>query len=236
MADNKPKSMADLFPGMTKEDIMAAIRKRTEKSVKPEAPQEKAVLSILIASTVDRRDMLVVLVNLLRYQIHLAGLEGKVKIMVKEDNKEMSIGAKRQLMLTLADSEYICFFDSDDLPRPNYVKKLWDALESKPDCVGFLIAMTTNGQNPQVCCHSLKYPQWKDKVDGYDYVRNVTHFNVVKTELALQAGFKDIRFGEDKDYADRLTPLCKTEVFIEEPIFDYMYTNTMPHNEKYGIK
>jgi hypothetical protein len=112
---------------------------------------------------------------------------------------------------------------------------LW-ALASKPDCLGYLIKMTTNSEREQVCCHSLRYPEWKDNVDGYDYVRNVTHFNVVRRDLALQVGFKDKRFGEDKIYSDAVTKLCKTEVFIDKVMFHYRYSNKVPHRKKYGIR
>jgi len=146
-----------------------------------------------------------------------SGLE--VEVLYEEDNKQISVGAKRQKLLERAMGKYVCYFDSDDWPFSYYVKMIVDALETGPDCVGFLIHMTTNNLNPQVCCHSLRYPVWKNKVDGYDYVRNVTHFNPVLRELALKVGFKDMRYGEDKIYSDAVTKLCKTEVFINKKIF-----------------
>ncbi len=173
------------------------------------------ILNILIATVVDRRKLFNPLLTEFNRQIKSAGLQGQVSVIYKEDRKEMSIGRKRQLLLEESNAEYIVFFDSDDRPRPHYVTSIVEALELKPDCVGMLIDMTTN---------------------GYDYVRNVTHFNPVRRDLALQAGFKDIRFGEDKDYSDRVTPLCKTEVFIEVPVFDYLFSSKEPFKQKYGIK
>ena len=226
----------------------------------------KFKLSILIATTTDRRIMFNSLCQEFFLQIEKAGFAGKgleewyVKVPTKkedgtegegmakaryrhkplvelvhiEDNREMSIGSKRQKLLELSKGEYIVFFDSDDYPKKNYVKELVKAIETKPDCVGFKIAMTTNGEKPQTCIHSLQYKAWK--TEGNTHYRNVTHFNCVRRDLALQVGFKDLRFGEDKDYSDRLTPLCKTEVFIDEFLFDYRYSNKQPHSEKYGIK
>jgi len=159
-----------------------------------------------------------------------------VEVLFEEDEKQMSVGAKSQKLLERSNGKYVVRFDSDDRPKPYYVEEIIKAIESNPDCVGFKIAMTTNGEKPEICCHSLKYKVWAENVDGYNYVRNVTHFNPVKREIALQVGFKDIRFGEDKDYSDRITPLCKTEVFIDKFMFDYRYSNAMNHNEKYGIK
>jgi hypothetical protein len=226
------------------------------------------ILSILIATTKDRRFMFNNLCQEFYRQIDLAGLAGKgleewyvkvtgvntdgteseaiaharythgslVELIFKEDNKEMSIGEKRQLLLEQAKGEYIVFFDSDDFPKDNYVTSIVKAIEQKPDCIGFKIAMLTNGKNPQTCCHSLKYKQWKNNTDGFDYVRSVTIFNPVKRDLALQVGFKSIRYGEDKDYSDRLTPICNKEIYLNDFLFEYRYSTAIPHAEKYGIK
>jgi hypothetical protein len=196
------------------------------------APESAPILEILIATVIDRRHLFGPLHAEFLKQAN--GLP--VDILWMEDNKEMPIGVKRQKLLDQATANYIVYFDSDDFPRPDYVSSILKALETRPDCVGFLIAMTTNGRNPKVCCHSLKYPVWAENVDGYDYVRNVTHFNPVKRSIAIQVGFPPLRFGEDKPYSDLVTQICKTEVFINRPLFDYRYSSRQPHKEKYGIK
>lgn len=160
----------------------------------------------------------------------------EVEVLFEEDNKQISVGAKRQKLLRRAKGDYIVFFDSDDWPSMFYVDDILKALLFEPDCVGFEINMTTNGVKPQVCCHSLRYPVWKENVDGYDYVRNVTHFNPVRRKLALKVGFPDLRYGEDKWYSDRVTKLCKHEVFIAKRMFHYRLSTKMSHKQKYGIR
>lgn len=191
----------------------------------------RPVWSILICTTINRRAMFDLLCVELKRQV-----EGKpVEILYEEDNKQMSVGKKRQKLLDRSIGHYISYFDSDDYPAPNYIDLVLEALESRPDCVGFLIRMTTNGEKEQVCCHSLRYPKWKEKVDGYDYVRNVSHFNMVRRDLAIRVGFKDQRYGEDVIYANAVTRLCKTEVFIPQFLFHYRYSTTEPFKKKYGI-
>lgn len=190
------------------------------------------LLSILVATTLDRRRLF----EKLYAELAAQAAGQPVEILFEEDNKQLSIGAKRQKLLNRATGEYICFFDSDDWPFRSYTSLILKALESKPDCVGMLIHMTTNNVRPQTCCHSLRYPVWKNNIDGYDYVRNVTHFNPCRIDLALQVGFKDIRHGEDKLYSDAVTKLCKEEVFINQKLFHYRYSNKMNHKIKYGIK
>lgn len=196
------------------------------------------ILSILIATTEDRHEMFMELMMEFQKQIRLLNATDKIEIIPFEDNKEISIGAKRQKLLEQATGDWIVFFDSDDKPYEWYCKRILDAIEGHPDidCIGMSIFMTTDGKRPQNCCHSLMYPEWKEKVDNWDFVRNITHFNPVKRHLALQTGFKDLRFGEDKDYSDRLFPLLTKEHFIADPMFHYRYTTHMQHNKKYGIK
>lgn len=163
--------------------------------------------------------------------------QGKpVEILYEEDNKQISVGKKRQNLLLRSQGTYISYFDSDDFPIQDYVDIVLEALSSEPDCVGFLVRMTTNNTKEQVCCHSLRYSEWKTEVDGYDYVRNVTHFNMCRRDLAIKVGFIDKRYGEDIIYANAVTKLCKTEVFINKPIFHYRYSNKEPHSKKYGFK
>lgn len=159
-----------------------------------------------------------------------------IEFLYEQDNKQISVGAKRQKLLERSRGKYVVYFDDDDWPDTNYVSEILQALETKPDCLGYRIQMTTNGEKEQMCCHSLRYPQWADKVDGFDYVRNVTHFNVVRRDLAIQVGFMDKRFGEDRLYSDAVTKLCKTEVFIDKVMFHYRYSNKVSYRKKYGIR
>lgn len=230
-------------------------------------------LSILIATTVDRRLMFNTLMQDFHRQIEQGGFKGAgretwtvkvpvmkedggpkldekgeqltalarqsyrhpdvVELVYEEDDKETSVGSKRQRLLERATGDYVAYFDSDDFPRQGYVTKIMGALGEKPDCVGFKIAMTTNGVQPETCVHSLRNPRW-DKKDGV-WLRNVTHFNPVRRDLALQVGFQDLRYGEDKPYSDAVSKLCKKEVFLDEFLFDYRYSTKEEHNKKYGI-
>lgn len=195
------------------------------------------IWQILIATIKDRTNEFIILKREFEKQILDLGLEDEVGILFDCDNREKPIGKKRQDLLERSKADYINFFDDDDFPYPYYVERIYQALLSKPDCIGLIILMTTNGINLQTCCHSLRNKIWAEKVNGYDYVRNVTHFNPVKREFALKTGFNvKSRFGEDKDYSYRLTRLCRNEVFINKPIFHYIYSNKIPYKEKYGFE
>lgn len=196
------------------------------------------ILSILICSIPDRKEMLANLWHL--FEDISKGYD--VEVLYDATGKEMSIGKKRQALLERAKGDWIVFFDDDDQPNEHYVRWILEAIRNNPDidCIGIRGLMTTNGQNPKTWCHRLGYPIMGDgrtKTSyGYDYVRPIIHFNPVKREKALAAGFRDMRFGEDMDYARRLNPLLTKEYFIDEELFHYQYSNQIKHNIKYGIQ
>lgn len=195
-------------------------------------------LGILIATVEDRKEQFDILKHKFLAQCEL----NKSWVFYDCDNKEKSIGKKRQDLLESAkkqDCEWIVFFDDDDLPSENYIQLILDTINSNPDidCIGINGTMTTNGSNPQTWCHVLG-ETWREGKhnEQFTYYRPIIHFNPVKLELALKAGFKDMRYGEDRDYSDRLNPLLKKMAYIEQPLFHYNYSNKIEHKKKYGIK
>ena len=215
-------------------------------------------LSILIATTPDRRPMFMKLRGELERQSMAFGevtgttlglhhdpskpiaysiFVGPVEIHWHEDNKELSIGAKRQAMIEAATGDYVAHFDSDDWPAPNYVSAILTALESDPDTVGMLIRVEGLAPKPQTGIGSMRFARWQNNKAGYDYVRPTYHKNPTRRSIALAVGFKDMRFGEDFDYSIRLkdSGLLKTERMVNEELYIYRYKYA-PHGVKYGIK
>lgn len=189
----------------------------------------KIVLSILIPSTFDRKQMTEELVRHLDYQSGLS-----VEILVHYDNRELSIGAKRQQMITEAKGEYIVQIDSDDWVPDDYVATLLRAFESNPDCVGHQIACSGTQYKRESA--SNKYPKWCVKRFGFDYIRTPYPKTPIRRSICLKIGFKDLRYGEDHDFSIRLknSGLIKTEVYLNRVMYYYRY-KFAPHNEKYGI-
>lgn len=194
-------------------------------------------LSILIATVIERAEQFSNLFNSLSYEINYYQLNDEVEIVSICDNKQMSIGSKRQQLLERASGEWIVFFDDDDIPAHNYCQLILNAITDDIDCIGINGTMTTNGLNPQTWCHKFG-EVWRDgkKNEEFTYYRPIIHFNPVLKSKALQAGFKDMRYGEDQDYSNRLNKLLTKSNYISEPLFHYNYSNKQPHKQKYGIK
>ena len=193
-------------------------------------------LSILIPTIETRRTQCELLMQFLISQYENMGLilGSDIEILVARDNKEISIGAKRQLLLEMAKGEYIVFIDDDDWVSDDYIRQIYRRLiVLKPDTIGFNIECSgTKGKTAQV---SNTYDDWADNVNGFDYVRTPYQKSPIKREIALQIGYKDMRFAEDYDYSKRLkqSGLIKSEVLIHKTLYFYRYKWEDPKS-KYG--
>lgn len=190
-------------------------------------------LSILICTIVTRVNQFNLLKHHLQTQINEFGLQKEVEILSECDNKQISVGKKRQNLIEKAKGDYVVFIDDDDMCPYFYVQKILEAIKDNPDCIGFRIEC--KGTLGKTASASYIWNDWADNVGGFDYVRTIYHKNPVKREIALQIGYKDLRFGEDYDYSKRLkeSGLLKEEVFIDEIMYEYRYAYENPKT-KYG--
>lgn len=145
-----------------------------------------------------------------------------VEILV-DASMDYNIGVKRNKLLERATGKYIVFVDDDDEVAPNYLKQLCLATIMDVDCIGISGLITTDGRNQRQWRISKEYGSWYER-NGV-YYRTPNHISPVKRELALQAGFPEIAFGEDAEYSRRLLPLLKTEVIIPGNLYFYKYVS-----------
>jgi hypothetical protein len=181
-------------------------------------------LSILILTINSRIDQFASLLE--EFNVQVNKYDGKCEILWELDNGERTTGEKRNSLLERATGEYVAFFDDDDWPAPNYVSSILSAIKSKPDCCSLLGEMTTDGTNPELFEHSLKYREWKTNPHSHiRYERNPNHLNAIKSSIAKQMKFPNITFGEDKAWSDLLAKsgLLKTESTIDTVIYYYRY-------------
>lgn len=192
------------------------------------------LLTIMIPTTVDRREQFTKLANELQSQRQ--GISELVEIIWREDSKEISVGKKRQLLLEDANGEWVVGFDSDDWPAQTYVQDIVEALSSNPsiDHVGFIEDCDIDGVKSR-SIFSIKHKSWDEQEEGYDQVRCANPKSVIRKSKALQVGYQDLRWGEDRIFAESVTPLLESEVFIEKPLYYYRHISS-DSNERYGIK
>jgi glycosyltransferase involved in cell wall biosynthesis len=189
-------------------------------------------LSILICTIPERQPMFKQLLNELRGQVRALNCFDKVECVYNDKPKgSITIGKKRNNLLTESKGEYVCFIDDDDGVHPNYISEILKAIDKQPDCIGFKIKCDMEGA---ICdaASSMKY-EWADNVDGFRYVRSIYHKTPVKRDIAIQVGFPDKSFGEDYEYSMGLKKFLNKEIFIDEFLYNYNYKYENPKT-KYG--
>jgi glycosyltransferase involved in cell wall biosynthesis len=192
-------------------------------------------LSILIPTTPDREKEFSRLMKELQRQIKSGRLSKVAEIISMCDNKEMTIGEKRNRLYLQAKGEYSVQWDSDDWIHAEGISLIIEAMKDKPDCITYKELIIWDGKRVQSSNFSLTYNDWKDNEDGFNYVRTPFFKTPIKTDICKSVTIPDIRFGEDHAFSRLVNPKLKTETYIDE--FIYWYTpHQSPHNERYGIK
>jgi len=181
----------------------------------------KPIWSILICTMPKREHLLEQLLSTLTPQIDEA--DGLVDILIESDNGEMTIGKKRNLLVSKCQSEYSSFIDDDDLVSHDYVNKHLMKLVNNPDGIGFKGRITFDGKRAQEFIHDGKIFEW-ETINGTFY-RPLNHLNVVKNDYRVQAPFPEINHGEDKAQSDDMTKFIKNYEYINEVMYFYRYVS-----------
>jgi len=125
-----------------------------------------------------------------------------VQIAYLGDNKRMSVGTKRNLLMQIAEGERIVFVDDDDRISDNYVDKLLEYCAYPEDCISIGVEYTQNGTNKKIYDFSFKKNINTRTKKGNIAGRMPNHLCLWKREVALRVGFSDISLGEDHNWAE----------------------------------
>jgi len=197
-------------------------------------------LSLLICTIEGREEQFFSLYRNLSQQIQEFKGDNSVEILFILDNKEISIGEKRQKLLLQAKGKFVCWVDDDDTVPINYVRRINNVIIQNPniDCIGIKGVRITDNKVYENWACSTKYI-WTNNVDNYNYVHYIDHLCPVRREHALAAGFPFGSLGEDFHYSMRLKALnvLKNEYFINQVLYTYNYISPKSQDEikaKYG--
>lgn len=186
------------------------------------------MLSVLILTMPGRRNFLSRLLDELDAQKYECNLFDEIEIKVIEAVQgDYNIGKKRNLILQNAKGKYVCFIDDDDRISKDYLPTIITALKENPncDCLSLKGIITTDGKNPEIFEHSIKYSGWKTTGNVIKYERYPNHLNVIRAEIAKQFKFPEINMGEDHVWSTVLyqSGLLKNEIYIDEILYYYQY-------------
>lgn len=162
----------------------------------------------------------------LNRQIDGGGHGNKVEIISLCDNRQSTIGNKRNRLMEMANGQYTVFIDDDDRIGPDYIDLIIAGIEQDyPDVIGIIGVINTpnanGGSTDKMFYHTIRNHGYWESRRGYERVPN--HLNPIKRSIGIKFKFPDTSFGEDTDWATQmmLARVLKTEHYIDKPIYFY---------------
>lgn len=178
-------------------------------------------LSILITAIFSRYEKAEQLLKLLHTQS-----EGKnVSINLFLDNKKISIGEKRQILLDNSKSKYICFIDDDDFVSDDFIDEILSAIKEGCDVITFNQMATIDSDIYEV---SFGLKNENEQLHSNGIVRRKPfHVCVWKYDLIKDCKFTHINYGEDWDFAKLCNDKAKTETHINKTLHFYNFSSKL---------
>lgn len=182
-------------------------------------------LSILIPTLPARINEYSNLIKKLSRQILINNFVDKIQIVSICDTKDMSIGKKRNLLLSASSAKYICFIDDDDTVSDLYIQSIMFGIHTNADVITFCgnYYCDNNFYKPFILSKNY-HTNYEDETAFY---RLPNHICPVKKEIAMNCLFSDTSFGEDTEYGYKISSLIQTEYHINEILYYYHYNSNL---------
>jgi glycosyltransferase involved in cell wall biosynthesis len=195
---------------------------------KTAAKPDEILLSVLIPTLVSRQVEFQQLAKKLSGQVQNHHLSERVEILSYCDNKEHSVGYKRNALVQQARGRFVAFVDDDDDVDSEYIPLVCSVIAQHPeiDCIGFRGQMTWAGRFPEPMIHSLRYSSMETvgHSAGFNvYVRPPNHLNPMRRDIAQRYRFPNINFGEDSARTEQMVRdgVLRHEYFVTDRILYY---------------
>jgi hypothetical protein len=155
--------------------------------------------SVLIPTIQGREDSYARLVSSIQEKVSRLYPELRYDINMDYDNRQVSVGVKRDRLLQAAKGKYMSFIDDDDEITDAYIEDLRATIEGNHHVMRLRgkIDWTTFTHSID---NKLTDPMVKDNV----FVRPPNHLNPMMTDMAKFTRFKDATRGEDLEWTIRL--------------------------------
>lgn len=176
--------------------------------------------SILIPTIPGREAGLSRLVDSIHEKIARICPSLRYEFCIEFDNREMSIGNKRQKLLQAAKGKYMSFIDDDDDITDAYIEDLYATIQ------GEYPVMRLRGRiDPYTFTHSLANTLDLPMARGEVFLRPPNHLNPMMSDVAKLVHFKDGVRGEDLEWTIHMakTGFLTREYRTDDSRIHYIY-------------
>lgn len=170
------------------------------------------MLTVGICGLIERIDSLEKIFNELSSQ--------GAKVIAVIDNRQKSLGFKRNYLLEKVTTDIVSFVDDDDRIDKKYVETI---LREFTDCdlLTFRTQHYQDGSKTLPVVYSSEFRKQKNLLDRYERYPNA--ICVWKTDLIKKIGFSDITFGEDSEFGERVSLMKIKEKRIKDILYHHQY-------------
>ena len=124
------------------------------------------------------------------------------------DNREMSIGTKREMMIQRSQAKYSAFIDDDDEITDAYIEDMREMIRGS-----YPVMRLRGAIQPYTFTHSLENTLSSPMARGDVFLRPPNHLNPMMTDVAKLVHYRNATRGEDLDWTMRMS---KTGFLINE--------------------
>lgn len=160
--------------------------------------------SVLIPTIPGREKGIQSLIASIREKVARLTPNLRLEICIDFDNRESSVGLKRQRLLEKAKGKYTSFIDDDDTITDAYVEDVQAMIDGNFHTMRLVGEMTGGWRFVHSTGVSLKDPMATSGPDPY-FQRPPNHLNPMLADIAKMIPFKDATYGEDLDWTMNLS-------------------------------
>jgi hypothetical protein len=176
--------------------------------------------SVLIPTIPGREEKLRRLIASVQEKVARICPDVRLEVCVAFDNRETSIGMKRQQLLTQAKGKYLSFIDDDDEITDEYVEDLNACFHG-----GYHVMRLRGRIDPYTFTHSLENTLSGVMARGEVFLRPPNHLNPMMADVAKLIHYKDATRGEDLEWTLRMSKsgFLTSEYTSDDSRIHYIY-------------
>ncbi len=178
--------------------------------------------SILIPTLRSRESKLSTLLS----ELHYLSQNKSVQILWFGDNKSMTVGEKRNALLSMSSGDWVSFVDDDDRLDDQYIDLILEVIDSSEGkkVITFYGDQTSDGRKDLPFRYNKKYGvNFKQEIDGQRWKCMIPDHLCVWRRSIIVEKFPDKQLGEDHHWAQEMTKHYEESEQIEIPQTLYYY-------------